>query len=106
LRKPDISRNESLFFRNLLSPSKASALLLSVGDVKRNILNHNTFIINTAEFSRLPGSPFAYWVESSTIRSLTKEHRLEGNAGKVRVGLQTGDDTRFLRLIWEVPQSK
>ena len=106
LRKPNGRQSESIFFRNLLSSNKSAALLLSIEDVTARTLNDNTFIISTDEFSRLPSSPYAYWVESSIIRALTKEHRLEGNEGKVRVGLQTSDDTRFLRLIWEVPPSK
>jgi hypothetical protein len=106
LRKMGNQQEAAIFFRELLSSDKPVTLLQSIQEVGTGYLNNYTFLIHTNEFSQLPGSPYAYWVESSTIQTLTKEPRLEGNAGIVRVGLQTGNDTRFLRLIWEVSPSK
>jgi hypothetical protein len=93
---------DSVFFRMLLQADKASSLHRSVKAVGDAVHDENRFLINTAKFSQLPGSPYAYWVESEAIRTLTKERQLEGNFGRVRVGLQTSNDNRFLRLIWEV----
>jgi hypothetical protein len=54
-------------------------------------------------FSLLPDSPFVYWVESDTIRQFGSDKKFEPDVGSVRVGLQTGDDPRFVRAVWEVP---
>ena len=94
---------DSTFFRVLLPTDKTSSLLRSVKAVGYAAPDENRFLIDTDEFSRLSGSPYAYWVEGETIRTLTKERQLEGNVGRVRVGLQTSNDNRFLRLVWEVP---
>ncbi|MHB1512360.1 MAG: BREX-1 system adenine-specific DNA-methyltransferase PglX [Acidiferrobacter sp.] len=53
-------------------------------------------------FDLLPDSPFVYWVGAETIKQFNSEERFEPNVGNVRVGLQTGDDPRFVRAIWEV----
>src|SRR5690606_20375235 len=62
----------------------------------------NLFLVQTKEFDLLPASPFAYWV-SNTIRWIFEQHpSLEDYAAEVRVGVQTGDDFRFVRCWWEV----
>src|SRR5688572_24077579 len=95
----------SIFFRALLAKEKATALLASLATLKAGKLDENTSIIDTDEFSRLAGSPYAYWITSEIIKLLSEEPQLEGHQGKVRVGLQTSEDARFLRLVWEVPPS-
>ena len=54
-------------------------------------------------FGLLPDSPFVYWVESDTIKQFASAKKFEPDVGSVRVGLQTGDDPRFVRAVWEVP---
>ena len=91
------------FFRVLDASvdEKAGALLRAVrGDERRG------FSLDPKCFSKVPGSPFAYWV-SSHIRDLfSRLPRLDKSAGLVRVGVATGDDTRFLRLWWEVSDAR
>jgi hypothetical protein len=53
-------------------------------------------------FKLLPDSPFVYWVDSTTIGQFASDHKFEPDIGAVRVGLQTGDDPRFVRAVWEV----
>jgi hypothetical protein len=60
------------------------------------------FAVNTAEFSVIPGSPFAYWVSESIRDSFRRYPPLDGNAGIVQHGASTKNDFRFLRLWWEV----
>ncbi len=59
--------------------------------------------IELDEFRAIPGSPFAYWT-TDHIRRLFSERPLESDTGRIaRRGLPTHDDSRWLRLIWEVP---
>jgi len=53
------------------------------------------------DFKVIPGSPWVYWI-SPGVRDLFKRlPRLDSEAPP-RVGLQTGDNFRFLRHWWEV----
>jgi hypothetical protein len=91
------------FFRSLLAPNKAAHIETCVSAVREGTANTCVFISPTAAFSTLPGQPYCYWVSPETLRKISALPKLEGNTGTVRVGLQTSDDFRFLRLIWEVP---
>lgn len=53
-------------------------------------------------FDLLPDSPFVYWVDNRTIQQFDSKERFEPDVGNVRVGLQSGDDPRFVRAVWEV----
>lgn len=55
-----------------------------------------------AQFSDVPGSPFAYWV-SEMVRSIFgRLDPFESEGRSAAVGLQTSDDFRFVRAGWEV----
>jgi hypothetical protein len=103
LRGGRAENTESIFFRMLLQADKASALRNAIDCLKEARPCAATFVTKTDAFGLLPSAPFVYWVSGSTIRTLSKRGPLEGGMAKVRVGLQTGEDARFLRLIWEVP---
>lgn len=53
------------------------------------------------DFEKIPGSPIAYWV-SDKIREIFEKNQKLGEVGETKVGLQTGDNNRFLRLWNEV----
>ncbi len=54
-----------------------------------------------SEFIKIPGTPIAYWVGEG-IRKLYSENILAGEASQAVVGLQTGDNDRFMRFWYEV----
>ena len=92
-----------LFLRLLIEADKGAALHELVGEFRAGTVSERMFIIDPTEFSRLPGSPYAYWVSGKTIQTLGGFPSLEGSKAFIRVGMQTGDDFRFLRLLWEIP---
>ena len=51
-------------------------------------------------FSKIPGSPVAYWVSSTIIQMFEANH--VNDYGTPRQGLASGDNERFLRLWHEV----
>ena len=67
------------------------------------IKSERTFVINPKHFGTLRGNPYAYWVSKSTIETVGSHPCIEGNKATIRVGMQTGDDFRFLRCLWEIP---
>lgn len=97
--------DKSFFFR-LLDVSLAS----KGAELNRNIVALNSrqpgdamFDIDVANFTIIPGSPFAYWVRPS-IRSLFKLlPSFDPSIAAVRTGLQSlGADEEFIRIWWEV----
>ncbi len=56
-----------------------------------------------ASFQQIPNAPFAYWVSERIRRLFVELPAFEGEGRTVRVGLQTGDDFRFVRTTWEAP---
>ncbi len=98
---------ESLFFRLLADADKAAALrdqTLKVSETFR--VSPPTYAVDPVFFRQVPGSPFAYWVSERVRRLFQELPPFEGEGRTVRVGLQTGDDFRFVRCWWEVPPTQ
>lgn len=64
------------------------------------------FDIATKSIRALPRAPFAYWVRDDYRNLFAESPALEAQGRQAKVGLQTSDDFRFLRLWWEVPTNK
>ena len=60
---------------------------------------------NAENFSKIPGSPIAYWA-SEKIVMMFENYTSLGKLSVVRNGMKTGDNGRFLRLWWEVASFK
>jgi hypothetical protein len=58
-----------------------------------------------AGFGKIPGSPIAYWVSPKTLQ-IFNESKTLGQFSEAKVGLQTGDNSRFLRQWYEVVEDK
>ena len=98
--------NRSVFMRLLVETDKENELQMLSDECLSAGRSDKLFVAETKKFSLLRGAPFAYWISARTIKLLANTSPIEGNLAAIRVGLQTGDDRRFLRLIWEVPASK
>ncbi len=68
------------------------------------------FTRDMSEFSLIPGASVSYWVPKSLRKLYDSEVVLDAenadlpdreSIGDVKVGLQSGDDGRFLRFFWE-----
>ena len=63
-----------------------------------------TYTLDPADFSMIPGSPFAYWVGTSMRELFVLLPGVE-EIGDARQGMVTADDFRFVRAWWEVSSS-
>lgn len=64
--------------------------------------SENKYIFNdTDNFLLIPGAPIAYWATSTTL-SLFNTHEKLKSISEPRVGLQTGDNDKFLKLWHEI----
>ena len=64
-------------------------------------MERHLYRIVTSEFSKLPGSPIAYWL-SDAMREAFARGRSVSEFADPRQGLATADNNQFLRSWWEV----
>lgn len=80
---------------------KANALLEAIRNPDCGWFYH----ADASGFHDIPGSPIAYWASDAVHEAFRLGHPLE-SIGHPRVGIQTGENARFLRLWWEVDNRK
>ena len=56
-------------------------------------------------FSKISGSPIAYWASEGLLLAFDKGRKL-GDCAITRNGMKTGDNATFLRLWWEIEKIK
>ena len=93
---------EAYFFRELNRTDKSNGLLESIRLIKLGSEGENYFKRYTTQFAVFPDSPYVYWIDSSISKKIANHPVVDPTSCSIRVGLQTGDDFRFLRLWWEV----
>ena len=94
---------QCLVIRLVGEEEKATALAAVVQGLREGRAQDGVvFTVDPTAFSRVPGSPFAYWASDRIRRLFSELPSFEGEGRTVRVGLQTSDDTRFVRAWWEV----
>ena len=60
---------------------------------------------SATNFSKIPGSPIAYWVSEKLLKAFDLGKSL-GDLALARNGMKTGDNGRFLRIWWEIISNK
>ncbi|MFA8439747.1 BREX-1 system adenine-specific DNA-methyltransferase PglX [Pueribacillus sp. YX66] len=56
-------------------------------------------------FKKVPGNPIIYWASNRVINIFSKNNKINDNVD-TKVGLQTGNNERFLRLWYEININK
>ncbi len=78
----------------------------SIDERKFAFLNNvGKYISKQENFSKIPGSPIAYWCSPKVIKVFEKSKSL-GELIPVKKGMDTGDNGRFIRLWYEIDYSK
>lgn len=72
---------------------------------ENNNMQKHFYRASAADFSKIPGSPIAYWV-SKQVGSSFQDSRPIGNYFPVNPGIRTGKDEWFLRLWFEVSKNR
>ena len=65
------------------------------------LASENRYAADQTNFSKIPGSPVAYWVSEGLLRAFATGKSL-GDIALARNGMKTGENGRFVRLWWEV----
>lgn len=96
------------FLRLLSESDKELALRDGCASLRAGASDKRLYQIDPDVFGQVPGSPFAYWI-SPSVRSLFNDCERFGSDGRnAQHGCSTKDDTRFVRLSWEIqsPEDK
>jgi hypothetical protein len=88
--------------RSLVDEDQQLALGECVFNHRQGVPDTRNFQAEQAAFDLLPDSPFVYWVKKSSIEKFVNEVGFDPYKGKVRQGLSTSDNFRFVRSVWEV----
>lgn len=67
------------------------------------LAGENRYAADQSNFSKIPGSPVAYWISRTMSEAFSK--KLLRDYGATKQGFATGDNNRFLRY-WHEPSSK
>jgi len=94
------------FIRLIADEDKGAALAESVEALRGGEEASRVFSTDPDKFAMVPGSPFAYWVSDRIRRLFLDLPQFENAERKIRVGLQTSDDFRFVRAWWEVDPAR
>ena len=65
------------------------------------LAGENRYEADQSNFSKIPGSPVAYWVSNNYFRAFQCGVPMDSLC-TFRTGMKTGDNARFLRLWWEI----
>jgi hypothetical protein len=96
-QEPQLDIRDIAFIGLLNSASKESTLDKCLRDTKVDWRQ-------SISFEGVPGQPLAYWVPDSLLIRFKALASFNKMSGGIRQGIATGDDFRFLRLRWELPE--
>ncbi len=96
------NEKSSVFLRLLTSQRKDNDLLKLCDCYSSGEPSQDIFEMPSTSFLALDGAPYVYWINAKIIKLIAK-HETLGENSQIRVGLQTGNDERFLRLWSEIP---
>jgi len=70
--------------------------------LERNFSNNNKYVKSTKDFSKIPGSPVAYWLSNSNIFLGSKIGDFTISGGRCK----THNNEKYVRYFWEVNGKK
>ena len=94
MRNTDLKGYKGVYCR-LIDPTSEQ------GKEEMFLAKENRYVTQQSNFSKIPGSPVAYWV-SERLYYLFSSYPSLDEFGKVKVGLQTGNNELYYREWYEV----
>ena len=97
-RRSNIGKYKGIYFRLVDGNSQ---------EQKQNMFldGDGKFTTNKSNLKKIPGYPIAYWVGKNTFDAFRNRKCLREYVS-ASVGIQTGDNEKFIRLWWEIPLDK
>lgn len=97
----------SIFRKNFLRGYKGTYNQIKLQDVENGeptifpVMSNRFAQVSSTNFSKIPGSPVAYWVSENFVRAFEQGTSL-GKLADSKQGIATADNNRFLREWFEV----
>lgn len=98
MRNTDLKDYKGVYCR-LIDPTSEQ------GKEEMFLAKENRYTAQQSNFSKIPGSPVAYWASEKTIELFSRCIPL-GSIARPRIGQNTGDNDRFLRRWHEVSKKR
>jgi hypothetical protein len=112
LRKSNQNESDSRFYRMTHEQDeysnfkdKIDGLNTIVGDLRKKSTHPDVFYVNQSIFSKIEQSPFVYWYGPEILEKFEKGTKFE-NLVFSQSGAVIGNNSKFLRKIWEVPSGQ
>lgn len=96
----------TVFINALREEDKGAAVLAQASAVHTSDGHESVRIVDPEVFSEIPGSPFSYRVSEAVRSRFVRFGAFAAEGRQVRQGLATADDFRFVRLWWEVSDTR
>ena len=101
----EVVQTTSFVFRKSMINVRSSFIRLveyqSESEKESHFLFAKRFTRKQSDFLKIPGTILAYWLNEDTIRAFS-QYKTISDYADAKVGLQTSDNNRFLRLWHEV----
>ena len=102
ITRPPVNRHTP--FINLVPENDKEGKITEIFSASDDITSSDKIYIKSVkDFLLVPKAPFSYWIPERFL-SLFKSSTSFDRRFEAWVGLQTNDDTRWVRLRWESPQ--
>lgn len=97
------SGDECSFFTALDSSAKQSVLRENVSSFRDGSPSERCFCHRLESFAELPNQIISYWCSEGWLKRISYMPSAGSMGVVAKKGLETGDDNRLLRLLWELP---
>ena len=101
----------TVFRNNAIKGYKGTYNQIKLQDIENDTpkqfpIQENRFAqVSTDNFSKIPGSPVAYWASEAVFKDFQTNKRVE-DISETRIGMATANNDRFMRLWYEVNVDK
>lgn len=95
----------SYWIRLVDEDRKNEALREAITNIRDSAFNPRLFFVDQSVFSGIEATPYSYWVPAALLQA-RRQKSLADFGFEAKQGLATKDNFRFLRLQWEVVNSK
>ena len=92
----------TIFLRIIKEKNKLDKLKEICKSFRNNKVHTLIFNVELNLFNKIPGKALAYWVSSNIYDRYESLNQFENNNKVAKVGIQSGNNSRFVRLYWEL----
>jgi len=106
MRKSEQENHVNSRFNRLINTDDNISGLKEITEANQRGEEHdNVYVVDQNSFLEIQRTPFLYWFGQELLQIFI-ENKNMAELADVKQGLSTGNDERFMRKYWEIPQSQ